>query len=286
MSPAVAAAFGAAALGVVAVWELAGAVEHAAVADRITHVLGPLRRRGPWESPAEIAERHRLAVLLAAVLGAAGWLLGGVLAGLLGAAAGPWLLGRAVALRRERWRDELVAGAPAVARGIADALSAGRSIRGAISACAAGGGASRAADAEFADAADALALGARTDAVLERLRARAAAPAWDTIVAAILLQRDAGGDLAGLLRAIAADLEEAGRAEADARTATAQARMTARIVALLPLGAAVVGELAAPGSLARMLGEPLPAMLVVCAALLQGVAMVLVRRLARLEARP
>jgi tight adherence protein B len=61
--------------------------------------------------------------------------------------------------------------------------------------------------------------------------------------------------------------------------------MTARIVALLPLGAAVVGELAAPGTVARMLGEPLPAMLVVCAALLEVVAMLLVRRLARLETR-
>jgi tight adherence protein B len=283
VSPAAAAAFAAAALGVVAVWELAAAVEHAAVAAAIARVVAPLRRRGPAESHAEAAERRRLALLLAAVLGAAGWLLGGAVAGLLCAAAGPWLLARAVATRRERWREDLCAGAPIVARGIADALAAGRSIRGAISACAAAGGATRAADAELAATARAFALGARTDAVLERLRARAAAPAWDTIVAAILLQRDAGGDLAGLLRAIAADLEDARRAEADARTATAQARMTAQIVGVLPIGAAVVGELAAPGSLARMLGEPLPAALVVVAALLELVAMLLVRRLARLD---
>ena len=78
-----------------------------------------------------------------------------------------------------------------------------------------------------------------------------ARPRWDTIVAAILLQRDAGGDLAGLLRAIAAALEDAARVEADARSATAQARFTAWLVALLPVGAAVLAELADPGYVAR-----------------------------------
>ena len=87
-------------------------------------------------------------------------------------------------------------------------------------------------------------------------RARAAAPprggpAWDTLVAAILLQRDAGGDLAGLLRDLAASLEAAARVDADARAATAQARFTARLVLWLPAGAAVLAELARPGSRRR-----------------------------------
>ena len=70
--------------------------------------------------------------------------------------------------------------------------------------------------------------------MLERLRARAASPAWDTMVAGILLQRDAGGDLAALLRDLAASLEAAARAERDALAATAQARFTARLVARAP----------------------------------------------------
>jgi tight adherence protein B len=102
------------------------------------------------------------------------------------------------------------------------------------------------------------------------------------MVAAILLQRDAGGDLAGLLRALAADLEGALRAESDARTATAQARFTAGLVAALPLAAAVLGELAAPGSAAAVLTHPLGAAMVLAAVLLEGLALLAVARLSRL----
>ena len=170
--------------------------------------------------------------------------------------------------RRERWRAELARAAPAAARALADALAGGHAVRGAL-AVAAEGGVPGAAGAELRAAARALALGARTEDVLERLRARAGAPAWDTIVAAILLQRDAGGDLAGLLRSIAAGLEEAARVEADARSATAQARFTAWLVALLPVGAAALAELADPGYVAALLRAPLAPWLLGAAAVCQ-----------------
>jgi tight adherence protein B len=54
-----------------------------------------------------------------------------------------------------------------------------------------------------------LALGEPTEVALERLRGRARSRAWDTLVAALMLQREAGGDLAGLLRRLAAALEAA-----------------------------------------------------------------------------
>ena len=99
--------------------------------------------------------------------------------------------------------------------------------------------------------AHALSLGEPTDVALERFRARAAAPAYDTLVAAVMLQRDAGGDLAGLLRDLAASLEAASRVDAgrprgdrpgavhgDAHRGAAARRRRAV-------------ELAQPGSLAR-----------------------------------
>ena len=119
--------------------------------------------------------------------------------------------------------------------------------------------------------------------MLERLRTRAADPRWDTIVAAILLQRDAGGDLARLLRTIATAQEDAARVEADARGLTAQARFTAWLVTLLPAGAAVLAELAQPGYLVSLLRGPLTAVLLVVAIACQVTAGVLVRRIARLE---
>ena len=92
-----------------------------------------------------------------------------------------------------------------------------------------------------------------------RLRARAGSHAWDTLIAAVLLQRDAGGDLAALLRELAASAEAAERAERDARAATAQARFTAWLVLGLPLAGAVLAELAAPGFAASLIANPLSA---------------------------
>ena len=118
-------------------------------------------------------------------------------------------------------------------------------------------------------------LGAPTEAVLERLRRRAAAPAWDAMVAGILLQRDAGGDLPALLRDLAAALEAAARQDREAVAATAQARFTARLVLGMPLAAAaLLAELGSPGCVGRLIANPVSAWLTVLAALFQAVAIV------------
>ena len=268
------------ALAVAGAWEALAAIEQAAPARVIGRWLEPLsmlRREGRTPT---VPERRRLALVGAGALLAGGWLLAGPLAGAACAAGGPLGVGRLVRARRERWRAELARAAPAVARALADALAGGHAVRGALGVVAEGG-VPGAGGAELRAAARALALGARTEEVLERLRVRAGAPAWDTIVAAILLQRDAGGDLAGLLRSLAAGLEEAARVEADARSATAQARFTAWLVALLPVGAAALIELADPGYVAALLRAPLAPWLLGAAALCQLVACALISRIAR-----
>jgi tight adherence protein B len=268
------------ALAVAGAWEALAAVEQAAparVIGRWLEPLGALRREG--RAPT-VPERRRLALVGAGALLAGGWLVAGPLAGAACAAGGPLGVGRLVRARRERWRAELARAAPGVARALADALAGGHAVRGAL-ALVAEGGVRGAAGAELRAAARALALGARTEDVLERLRGRARAPAWDTIVAAILLQRDAGGDLAGLLRSIAGGLEEAARVEADARSATAQARFTAWLVALLPIGAAALAELADQGYVVTLVRAPLAPWLLGAAAVCQLVACVLISRIAR-----
>jgi tight adherence protein B len=261
-------------------WEALAAVEQTAVSRAAGRVLGPLRvagRDGRWPSS---SERRRLAAVGAATLLAAGWLVASAWAGLLLAAGAPWIVTRVVAARGRAWRAELARGAPGVARALADALAGGHSVRGAL-AEAARGGVGGAAGRELRAAVRALELGERTEAVLERVRARAADPAWDTLVAAILLQRDAGGDLAALLRSLAATLEERARVEADARGATAQARFTAWLVALLPAGAALLAELAQPGFLAGLAATPLSATLGGLALALEVTAVMVIRRIAR-----
>jgi len=271
------------ALAVAGAWESLAAIEQAAGAERIVRALAPVRRIGRDGRSPVAAERRRLALVASATLFGAGWIVGGPLAGAVAGAAGPWAARQLVRARRARWRRDLSGGAPAAARAIADALAGGHSVRGALEAAAAEGGVPGAAGRELRVAAHALALGERTEDALERLRHRADGPAWETIVAAILLQRDAGGDLARLLRSTAASLEDGARAEADARSATAQARFTAWLVTLLPVGAAVLAELAQPGSVASLARTPAAAALAATALLLEVVAMVAIRRIARTE---
>ncbi len=295
MSPTalLAAAAGACVAG--AVWEALRAAPPAGLWRRLRAVLGPLDAAGRIGREPSADERRRLVALGVAGLLAGGWLLAGPVLGAGVALSAPWLVARLERARRRGWRRRLTAAAPAVARGMADALGGGHSVRGALQevarahagGAAGGEGLSGPAEAELRAACDALALGEPTERVLQRLQRRAQAPAWDAMVAAILLQRDAGGDLAGLLRALAGDLEAARRAEGEARTATAQARFTAGLVAGLPVGAAVLGELAAPGSVGAVVSHPLGAGLVVAALVLEGLALVAVVRLSDLgEAAP
>ena len=101
-----------------------------------------------------------------------------------------------------------------------------------------------------------LALGAPTREALEALRRRVDSPRVDSFAAALLSQQLAGGDLATLLRRFAAAAADRDRTEADARSATAQARFTGLLVVAMPVGAALLAELLEPGFVGGLLAEP------------------------------
>jgi tight adherence protein B len=270
--------------GVLAAWDLIVVLSSGGGGPRaVARLLRPLRRASALGQAPTAAERRRLVALAAATLLAAGWLVAGPLVGLVLAAAAPAATGAALRARRRRWRARLAEAAPVVARALGDALAGGHSIRGALIEAAGSGGVPEPAAAELRAVAHALSLGEPTDTALERLRARAGCAAYDTLVAAVMLQRDAGGDLAGLLRDLAASLEDASRVTRDARAATAQARFTGTLVAVLPAGAAALAELAQPGSLGGLLGSPLTATMIAVAVVLQVAGLVAIRRLSRVQ---
>jgi tight adherence protein B len=228
------------------------------------------------------AERRRLLAAGAAAAFLGGTVAAGPLAGALLATAGPWLAVRLLAARRERYRTAVDAGAAGLALSLADALRGGHSLRGAISQAAEGlpGAAGR----ELRRVAAELDLGARTEDALEAFRARVRSHSIDTIVGAALLQRRAGGDLARLLRETALALEDQARLEQEVRTATAQARFTGLLVVLLPLGGALLAELASPGYLKSLAGSFLTAWLGGLALAMQVAAAVLIRKLGKVRA--
>jgi tight adherence protein B len=225
------------------------------------------------------AERRRLLLAGAAVTALAGAAVAGPVAGLLAGAAGPWCVARVLRARRERYQRAVDDGCAQVAVALADALAGGHSLRAAIGAAAPG--VAGAAGHELGRTAAELAAGARTDEALRSLRDRAGSERMDVLVAACVLQRRAGGDLARLLRDSAGAMEEQGRLDGELRAATAQARFTGALVVLLPAGGALLTELASPGWLAGLLGSVLAAWLVLLALGLQLAAGFLIHRLGR-----
>lgn len=285
MTPALAPALAAlaAGLGVFGAWDLLALIEAGGPVRTVARVLTPLRLAGRAGRVPTAPERRRLAVLGAGSMLAAGWLVAGSVAGFALALVAPAALGPLLAARRRRWRRALAVAVPQVARAMADALAGGRSIRSALADLGRPHAMTGAAAAELRAAAHRLALGARTDDVLTSLRDRARDPSWDTLVAAILLQREAGGDLAALLRTVAESTEHARRVEADARSLMSQARASARLVAGLPCVSLLLVELIAPGSLGAMAGDPRSRLLLGAGVVTGGFAMFVINRIARLE---
>jgi len=278
-------AFGAGAAAAVVLVELAVRCGRS-LAGRAPGVVGALTesvaRAGREGRDPGALERRRL-LALAGLLGLGlGTFAAGPLVGVGVGAGAPWLAARALRARRERYRRAVDAGAAAVAVALADALAGGHSLRGAI-AEAARGGVPGAAGRELRRLAGELAVGSRTDDALEAFRARVGSQRIDTLVAACLLQRRAGGDLARLLRDCAHAFEDHARVLDEARAATAQARFTGVVVVLLPLGGALLAELASPGYLRDLAASFLTLWLGGLAIGLQVVAAVLIRRLARVR---
>jgi len=227
------------------------------------------------------AERRRLLLAVSAAAFAAGAITVGPGAGLALSAAGPWALARLLRARRERYRRAVDAGVAQAAVAIADAIGGGRSLRAALGEAA--GGVDGAAGHELRRARAELEAGAATDDALEAMRLRVRSPRMDTLVAACVLQRRAGGDLAGLLRGSARAMEDQSRLEDEVRSATAQARFTAMLVVLMPVGGGLFAELASPGWFAGLWSSFLTAWLVGIALFLQLTAAVLTRRLGRVR---
>jgi tight adherence protein B len=287
VSPAVALAFAGGAAAGLAAAELGGGlvsmlfVRAPRWLRALAALVEALARAGREGRDPGALERRRLLLGGAVCAFVAGAVTLGPLAGALFAAAGPSAVARLLAARRRRYRAAVDAGVAEMAVAVADAIGGGRSLRSAIEDAAAGVGG--AAGHELRRTAAELTAGAATQDALEAMRARVRTPRMDTLVAACLLQSRVGGDLAGLLREGARAMEDQARLEEEVRSATAQARFTALVVVLLPVGGALLAELASPGWFAGLWSSFLTAWLVGIALVLQTAAALLMRRLGRVR---
>ena len=247
----------------------------------LADAVEPLRRAGREGYAPTEAERRRLAALGTAALLACALLVAGPGPAPLGAVAGPGAAAWAVARRRARYRGAVERGLPQVATAVADALAGGSSVRAALASAASSMEGPPA--AELARLRADLELGVSTAAGLAALQTRLRSARVDSFAAALLSQQLGGGDLAGLLRRFAASAAERDRVDADARSATAQARFTGLLVVAMPAGAALFAELIEPGFVGGLLSNGTSAALLTAAAAFQLGGFAAIRRLSRIE---
>lgn len=222
-------------------------------------------------------ERRRLGLVAGAGLGILAVALAGFgpLAGV--AAAGPTLAGLAVARRQRRYRLRVETDVPLLAAGIADAISGGGSLRTAL--LGAGTALEGPSAVELARVRADLELGLPARVALDGLAGRVRSERVEALVVAILSQERAGGDLADLLRRHAAAAAQRQRAEQEARSATAQARLTGGMVVAMPLVMALLVELISPGFTRSILASPLAVVLLAAAGALQVAGFLTIRKL-------
>jgi tight adherence protein B len=247
------------------------------IASWLRAAVTPLSRVAREGYVPSASEQRRLGLLGSGAIATLALLLTGLGPLTIAAAAGPWCVSVLVAQRRERYRRAVEQSVPDVAGAIADAISGGHSVRGAVAAAA--DSLDGPSSSELARIAADLELGASTRDALGGMRERLRSERIDWLATALLSQQAAGGDVSALMRRLAAAAANRDRVEDEARAATTQARFTGLLVVALPAGAALFAELLQPGFISRVLAEPASAAMLMAAGALQMVGFALIRRL-------
>ena len=270
-------AFAALAGGLVAIAVREALLSAPRIASWLREAVRPLSRAAREGYVPSASEQRRLGLLGSGVIATLALLVTGLGPLAIAATAGPWCVSVLVAQRRERYRRAVERAVPDVAGAIADAISGGHSVRGALTAAA--DSLDGASSAELARVAADLELGASTRDALDEMRERLGSERIDWLATALLSQQVAGGDVAALMRRLAAAAADRDRVDDEARAATTQARFTGLLVVALPAGAALFAELLQPGFISGVLGEPASAAMLMAAGALQIVGFALIRRL-------
>lgn len=90
-------------------------------------------------------------------------------------------------------------------------------------------------------------MGKPMDEALEALSARTGDEDLDIVITALLIQRQVGGSLADVLETIAETIRERVKLKGDIRTMTAQGKLSATIVSIMPLIMGVMMSAVSPG---------------------------------------
>ena len=126
-------------------------------------------------------------------------------------------------------------------------------------------------------------LGAPVEEALDRFAASVGNADVDMLVTAILIHRRVGGNLAEILDRIGETTRERMQLRMNLRTLTAQGRMSAVIVSLLPVGVTLVLAVISPQMFHILVSDPLGRLVMVVAVVLELMGILTVRRIVNIR---
>jgi tight adherence protein B len=199
----------------------------------------------------------------------AGLVIGGVL---------PWLF---VASRQSRRRSAFYEQLPDTLQLVAGSLSAGYSMPQAVDTVVREGNQPIAGELYRALAETRLGvpLEDALDTVADRMRSRD----FHWVVMAVRIQRDVGGNLAEVLGTVAATLRERDRLRRQVRVLSAEGRLSALVISLLPVVFIIVAVIARPDYLKPLYTTALGGLMLITASILFIIGIFWLRRVTRVE---
>jgi tight adherence protein B len=212
------------------------------------------------------------------------WLLAQTLAplfGVVGLVVGAQGLRVFLARARNRRRELFVAQMPELARVLANATSAGLSLRTALEMAAEE--LSDPARTELRRISDQLAFGASLDSALQSVEERLPSREVAVLVSTLLVSARSGGSLVSALRDIADTLDTRKEVRREIRTVLAQALATGYMVIGMGVALLFMLNLVRPGTVEKMTVQPLGQAALVVAGALYTAGALAVRRMTRIE---
>ena len=126
-------------------------------------------------------------------------------------------------------------------------------------------------------------LGMSTEEALGRLVTRTGDADLELVIAAVLIQRRVGGNLASVLDNISQMIRDRARVRGEIQTLTAQARLSGKIVGFLPVGLATAIYFMDPTYMDPLFYEPVGRLLLLVAVVLEATGFYIVSRIGAVD---
>lgn len=132
---------------------------------------------------------------------------------------------------------------------------------------------------EFFQVTREVAMGMPLEASLESMNKRMSSSDFDLVVTAVIIQREVGGNLAQILDTISDTIAERIRLKREMYTLTAQGRLSAKVIFLLPFVIAFMFYCIQPSQIMILFENPIGRMALVICLILDIIGMVVIQRI-------